>query len=156
LTTGILGTSGAGVPTVQQAEIVFPTAVTSFAAFVTPRGANTVDETGHTETQTAAHTDITFPFEPLGIAVCASTNVAVDFTYVGTSLSTQKLPSGTGQPSTGLVRGIQQFTAPSSAQNAYITLAGGVGVNPDLAGDTCVIDPAFALSSFANAFPCGV
>jgi len=154
LTSGILGaTTG---PPVQVAEIVFPTSVTSFAAFLTPRPAGSpfVDESGHAETQTAAHYDITYPFEPLGIAVCPATTVSSDWTFVGTTLGTQKLPTGTGMPSSSIARGIQAAPTALAPQTAYI--ASGPGGNPDLAGDPCTIDPAIALTTFATAFPCGV
>jgi hypothetical protein len=122
-TTGILGATGTGLPKTQLAEMVFPTSVTSFAAFLTPRAGGTItDEAGHVETQTTAHYDITFPFEPLGIAVCPGTTVSSDFTFIGTTLGTQVLPTGTGMPSTAIARGIQQVTgAPLAPQTAYVS-----------------------------------
>jgi len=142
------------IPKVENAEIVFPTSVVSFAAFVAPRAANSTDEGGHVEAQTAAHMDITFPSEPLGVAVCPGTTVSSDFTFVGTSLTQQRLPTGTGQPSTAVVRGIQQVGGVTAlpAQDTYITLGGGTSF---LAGDPCSIDPTMSLATFAGAFPCG-
>ena len=155
LTSGVLGTTGV-TPPVQLAEFVFPTSVTSFAAFLTPRPAGSpfVDESGHAETQTAAHYDITYPFVPLGIAVCPGTTTASDWTFVGTSLGTQKLATGVGMPGSGNARGIQTTATALAPQTAYV--ASGPSGNADLAGDPCTIDPAMALTNFAAAFPCGV
>jgi hypothetical protein len=147
-TTGILGSGGSGVPATELAEFVFPTSVTSFAAFLTPRPAGTfTDEGGHLETQTAAHYDITFPFEPLGIAVCPGTTVASDFTFVGTTLGTQQLASGVGQPSTAIARGIQQVTSTLPSQTAYLGSGTRTVGATTASGSTAVTG---ALNTFAS------
>ena len=155
-TAAVLGSTASltsVLPKVQLAEFVFPTSVVSFAAFLTPRPASAVDETGHTELQTAAHYDIVYPFEPLDLAVCPGTNVASDWTFVGTTLGQQSFPSGWGQPSTAVARGVQAVpTGVVGPQLAYVQS----GPTPtDLTGTACTIDSAIVLTTLATSFPCG-
>jgi hypothetical protein len=148
VTAGILGATGTR-PNNSIGELLFPTSVTSFAAFV-------IQEDGDAS-EAAAHYDITFPLLPTTLAVCdtaagasdAGDDVATSWVVFGTTNGTQKLPTGWGQPGTALVRGIRPLTA-DATDTATVTLATG-----DVAGTSCTIDVTFGFTTLAAAEPCG-
>jgi hypothetical protein len=108
------------LPTDTIGQVLYPTAVVSFAAYVVNEGASTPGEQ-----DTAAHTDIIYPFVPTGIALCASPALGIGsvFTFNGTTLTEQKVATGIGRPSTGAVRGIGDLGngVSTTTGTAYVT-----------------------------------
>jgi hypothetical protein len=155
VTAGILGATGVR-PNNSIAELLFPTSVTSFAAFV-------IQEDGDTQ-EADAHYDVVFPLLPTTLAICdvaagATTAIDVGTSWVvfGTTNGTQKLPTGWGQPGTALVRGVKPLTA-DATDTATVTLFPDPGGDPDgtdVAGTSCTIDVTFAFTNLAAAEACG-
>jgi hypothetical protein len=97
--TGVLGAA----PDRSIAQVVFPTAVISFAGYVVPK--TTAD------TQAAPHYDFVFPLLPTSLAVCTpgagvTTNkTALTLGFYATTLSTAPvLATGSGNPSSPPIR----------------------------------------------------
>jgi hypothetical protein len=107
------------VPSGAIGQVLYPTAVVSFAAYVVPELAATAGDP-----QVAAHVDVIFPFLPTGLALCGSPALGIgsSFTFDGTTIGTQKVATGVGRPSTAL-RGIQDLGIGVSTftGNAYQT-----------------------------------
>ena len=108
-------------------EILYPTAVISFAGYVVNEPASTAGEQ-----DTAAHTDIVLPFVPTSLALCASPNNAIGsvFRFNGTTLTQQKVATGVGTPGTGAVRGIENLGSGVSTTTGTAYLTNGTSGSP--------------------------
>jgi hypothetical protein len=119
------------LPTDTIGQILYPTAVVSFAAYVVNEGASTAGEQ-----DTAAHTDIIYPFVPTGLALCATPplGIASVFSFNGTTLTEQKVATGVGRPDTGAVRGVEDLGKGVTTTTGTAFLTNGV---PSKFSGTC-------------------
>lgn len=131
------------------AQILFPTSVVSFAAYVQPHASDT-----H---QAGAHFNVIFPTLPTSLAVCpivtgtTTTTTAIDFGFLATTLSTAPfLPTGSGNPSSP---GVRQVGPTTGAFNQKISLFhGATSLGADVLGTSCT----FIASTTAPTFGCGL
>jgi len=91
-------------------ELLYPTAAgINFAALIQQIPNNLAGETA-----TAPHYDITYPFLPTAIALCPAPSVVgvgAVFKFNAISASQGLIPTGTGTPSTGQIRALQDLPA---------------------------------------------
>jgi hypothetical protein len=108
------------LPTDTIGQILYPTSVVSFAGYVVNEAASTPGEQ-----DTAAHTDIIYPFLPTGLALCATPALGIGsvFSFNGTTLTEQKVATGIGRPDTGAVRGVEDLGngVTTTTGTAYLT-----------------------------------
>jgi hypothetical protein len=131
------------------AQIVFPTSVVAFAAYVQPHASDT-----H---QAGAHFNVIFPTLPTSLAVCpivagtTTTKTAIDFGFLSTTLSTAPfLPTGSGNPSSP---GVRQVGPTTGAFNQKISLFhGATSLGADVLGTSCT----FIANTTAPTFGCGL
>jgi hypothetical protein len=99
-------------------QILFPTSVISFAAYVVK-----VKAAVSGESQTLAHYDIVFPLLPTSLAACPTPSTAgtgSSFTFDATTAAQGALTTGVGAPTTGLLRGLlDDVTTATKATNIY-------------------------------------
>ncbi len=117
----------ADLPTNTIGEILYPTSVVSFAGYVVNEGASTPGEL-----DTAAHTDIILPFVPTGLALCGTPALGIgsSFSFNGSTLAQQKVPTGIGTPGTAAVRGIENLGSGVSTTTGTAYLINGKGSSP--------------------------
>ncbi len=122
-----LALSPADLPSDTIGEILYPTSVVSFAGYVVNEGAGTTGEL-----DTAAHTDIILPFVPTGLALCATPALGIgsSFSYNGSTIAQQKVPTGVGTPGTADVRGIENLGSGVSTTTGTAYLINGKGSSP--------------------------
>jgi hypothetical protein len=119
------------------AQVIFPTTVISFAAYVMQVPPNKPGET-----HTVAHYDVVFPLLPTGLAVCPSPDsvgAATTFNYAGFTLSQQTL-DGVGVPGTASVRMLKDVPAPPPASkfnSSHLKLLNSGGVVQFQVTKTC-------------------
>jgi hypothetical protein len=115
------------------------------------------------DTDVSAHTDVVFPGLPSGIAVCGAaattgvdtSGVASTFQYLPTTVGIASAASGTGTPSTGVVRGLLD-TGVAQTGKAYMHLAVGVaglGIAYNSPAFTCVTPVVGAAAMGDTACP---
>ena len=117
-------------PKTSIAEIAFPSSILTFYGYITPVGANSVDEVGHPDPDTAPHTNIVIPSQPTGLALCPGNDVGSETTVLGTSATQQAARTGLGEPGSAIVREIARS---GGTGTAYETL----GTSTDFTGDSC-------------------
>ena len=122
-----LALAPADLPTDTIGEILYPTSVVSFAGYVVNEAASTPGEL-----DTAAHTDIILPFVPTGLALCATPalDIGSSFSFNGSTLAQQKVPTGDGTPGTADVRGIENLGSGVSTTTGTAYLINGKGSSP--------------------------
>ena len=115
------------VPVDSIGEVLYPTAVISFAGYVVNEAASTAGEQ-----DTAAHTDVVLPFVPTALALCSSPALGIGsvFRFNGTTLTQQKVPTGVGTPGTGAVRGIENLGSGVSSTSGTAYLTNGTSGSP--------------------------
>jgi len=126
--TGPFSTQPANTKAVGQ--IVFATAVISYAAFVievpaAPAGTDPVI--------TGYHFNIVYPNVPTGLALCASTatspGLGLSIGINATTLSQSAIPTGQGRPSTAQLRSLRASTTGSNSAVSITDDVNGAGVN---------------------------
>ena len=130
------------------AEIAYPSSILTFYGYITPVGANSVDELGHTDPDTAPHVNIVIPSTPTGIAICPGNDVGSETTVLGTSATQQAARTGLGEPGSAIVREIPQSGGTGLAYDTY-------GTSNDYTGDTCT--PSASINLAVNhGFGCAL
>ncbi len=85
-------------------QVLFPTSVISFAAYIVKVNAGVTGES-----QTLAHYDIVFPLLPTSLAACPSPSTAgtgSSFTFDATTAAQGAIASGVGAPTTNVLRAL--------------------------------------------------
>jgi hypothetical protein len=115
------------LPTNTIGQIVYPTAVVSFSDYVVNVAANTTGEL-----DTAAHTDVVYPFIPIGMALCSSPLLGIgsQFSFEGSTLAQQKLAIGQGRPNSAFVRAVNDLGSGVSTTTGTAYLINGMGSSP--------------------------
>jgi hypothetical protein len=126
------------------AKIDYPTAVVSFFAFIVPRYVSGDAVNG------AEHVDIVYPSVPTDIALCTGGEVVTILKYNATAVSQQKLVTGTGQPSSSQIRGLDDSTGVKT-----VTFASDDPYAGGSFSDTCTIPSNYTYTGVGDAFPCG-
>jgi len=113
------------------AQILYPSKLVAFAAYVVNVAANTPGEV-----DTAAHTDIVMPFVPTRLALCGtnktnSLGIGEVFSFDGATLSQQQLPADEiGRPGSAFVRGIKDLGSGTTTFTGTAYLLNGKGFSP--------------------------
>jgi len=115
------------LPTNTIGQIVYPTSVVSFSAYVVNEAASTTGEL-----DTAAHTDIIYPYIPTGLALCSSPLLGIgsQFSFDGSTLAQQKLATGQGRPNSAFVRAVNDLGSGVSTTTGTAYLINGKGSSP--------------------------
>jgi hypothetical protein len=145
---GYTTTAVIGAPVVvSTGQVLFPTSVVSFAAYVAPKRTGTTLQTGQ-------HFEYVFPSLPTTLAVCLSAGnpanpVAISFGLNPTVLSVGAgVPTGSGNPADPAIRALGVATG---AQTGHYVLKNGTTTVVTGALPTCTIPSA----TTAPAFTCG-
>jgi hypothetical protein len=123
------------------AKVDYPTAVVTFSGYVVPRYSGDA-------VQASEHVDLVYPLVPTDIANCVGGDIVSTFKFNGTAVSQQKLPTGTGQPSSAQVRGIDD----SSGSKTLTWKSDETGTTYT---DTCTVPASYTFTGTGDAFPCG-
>jgi hypothetical protein len=144
-TTGVFGVPSEG----SVAQVLYPTSVVSFAAYVVPKASDT-----HVA---GPHFDVIFPTLPTSLAVCpivagtTTTHTGIDFGFLSTTLSTAPfLPTGSGNPGSPGVRQVGPAVGLFGEKVSLFNGSTQLGV--DIAPTGCT----FIASTATPAFTCGL